>query len=163
MNFADTNWLTALYLEADPRDKVAVQRRSVVERFMRQHGGQVALSHIVLLEARNVFSRVTGERSPLEWADLEADFDGKLYVDPMNWHLLRRECDDIFSRHAWQTALGTFDVALVASAKLAGAKTFLTFDVQLAALASVEGLNVFPALDDAGKTLAHRLKHPSGK
>ncbi len=66
MNFADTNWLTALYLEADPLDKVAVQRRSVVERFMRQHGGQLALSHIVLLEARNVFSRVTGQRSPLE-------------------------------------------------------------------------------------------------
>jgi predicted nucleic acid-binding protein len=161
MNFADTNWLSALYLEADPADPVAVKRRTLVEKFMRQHGGQLGLSHVVLLEARNVFSRVTGERAPMEWADLEGDFDGKLYVDPMNWHLLRRECEELFTRHAWKMELGTLDVAIVASAKLAGAKTFLTFDGRLAALASVEGLDVFPELDDAGKTLAHRLKHPA--
>gem|GEM_PF-1178771 len=154
-------YILPLYLDADPTDQVAVQRRSAVERFMRRHGGQLAISHVVLMEARNVFSRVTGERSPMEWADLEADFDGKLYVDPMNWHSLRRECDDIFTRRAWQTELGTFDVAIVASAKLAGAKTFLTFDGRLAVLASVEGLNVFPALNDAGKTLVHRLRHPT--
>ena len=158
MNFADTNWLSALYLEADPRDQQAVARRVTVDRFMRAHGGQLALSHVVLLEARNVFSRVTGERTPMEWADLAADFDGKLYVDPMNWHLLRRECDAMFARHAWQTDLGTFDVAIIASAKLAGAKTVLSFDSKLKALAVAEGLEVFPPLDAAGKTTLARLK-----
>ncbi len=160
MNFADSNWLAALYLEPDPADKQAVSRRATAERFMRAHGGQLALSHVVLLEARNVFSRVTGERLPMEWTDLEADFDGKLYVDPMNWHLLRRECEEIVSRHAWQTDVGTFDVAIVASAKLAGGKTFLSFDSKLKALAVAEGLKVFPALEAEGKTMLARLKRP---
>jgi predicted nucleic acid-binding protein len=158
LNFADTNWLAALYLEADPQDPEAMTRRGTVERYMRSHGGQLAVSHIVLLEARNVFSRVTGDRQPLEWADLEADFDGKLYLDPMNWHLLRRECEVIFSRYAWRANLGTFDVAIVASAKLAGGRCLLSFDGRLKALAVAEGMEVFPPLDRDGKDVLASLK-----
>jgi predicted nucleic acid-binding protein len=158
LNFADTNWLAALYLEADAQDREAVSRRATVERFMRSHGGRLAVSHIVLLEARNVFSRVTGERQPLEWADLEADFDGKLYVDPMNWHLLRRECEAIFARYAWSATLGTFDGAIVASAKLAGGRRLLSFDGRLKALAVAEGMDVFPPLDRDAKEFLASLK-----
>ena len=125
---------------------------------MRKHNAQLATSHVVLPEARNVFSNITGERLPSEWTDLEADFDGKLFVDPMNWHLLRRECEAISSRHAWRTVVGTFDVAIVASAKLAGGKTLLSFDEKLKALATVEGLEIFPALKSEGQAMLHQLK-----
>jgi predicted nucleic acid-binding protein len=161
MNFADTNWLVSVYLEPHADDAEAARRREIVERFMRRHGGQLVISHIVLLEARNIFSRVTEEHEPREWQTLAADFDGRLYVDPMNWDLLRQECDRLFSSYAWKTAVGTFDAAIVASAKLAGATRFLSFDAAAKALAAAEGMEVFPALDAAQRQLLARLKHKS--
>ena len=158
MNYADTNWLEALYITPHPDDKEAQGREQTVERFARKHGGQFAVSHIVLLEARNVFSRVTGEAHPREWEQLEADFDGRLFVDPMNWDLLRRECQALFSRYSWKTRLGTFDAAVVASSKLAGGTRFLSFDTQAKALAAAEGMEVFPPLDGQGKRLLAALK-----
>ena len=158
MNFADTNWLVSAYIEPRAEDDEAVRRRAIVERFMRRHGGQLVVSHLVLLEARNVISRVTGQSKPSEWEILEADFDGRVYVDPMNWDILRRECNALFSKYAWKTTIGTFDTAIVASAKLAGATRVLSFDATARALASAEGLDVFPAIDPAEKQLLSRLK-----
>jgi predicted nucleic acid-binding protein len=158
MNFADTNWLASVYIEPQAEDTEAVKRRRVVERFMRQHGGQLAISDVVLLEARNVFSRVTGEELPLEWQTLEADLGGRLYVDRMNWDLLRRECNALFAKYAWKAALGTFDTAIVASAKFAGGTRFLSFDVNARALASAEGIGVFPVLEPAERRLMARLQ-----
>jgi len=158
MNFADTNWLASIYIEPSPADIEAVRRRTLVSRFMGRQGGQLLVSHIVLMEARNIFSRVTGEGVPREWLMLEADFDGRLYVDPMNWDLLRNECNALFSKYAWKADIGTFDTAIVASAKLAGARQFLSFDAMARALAVAEGLQVFPALDDAGKSRVLLLK-----
>jgi hypothetical protein len=156
MNYADTNWLEAIYI--GPKDLESQRRREIVDRFMRRHGGPLALSHIVLLEARNVFRRTTGERNPAEWALLEADFDGRLYVDPMNWDLLRRECYVLFDKYAWKASIGTFDVAIVASAKLAGATQFLSFDATAKALAVAEGMQVFPPLSPAEKRIVAQLK-----
>ncbi len=158
MNFADTNWLAAAYIEPGPGDAEAVRRREIVERFMRRHGGQLIVSHVVLLEARNIFSRVTGEGEPPEWRKLEADFDGRLYVDAMNWDLLRRECNALFSKYAWKAAVGTFDAAIVASVKLAGGTRFLSFDATARAMAAAEGIEVYPALSAAEKQLASSLK-----
>lgn len=159
MNFADTNWLVSAYIEPPAEDEEGVRRRQIVERFLRRQGGQLVISHVVLLEARNVFSRVTGEREPPEWQGLEADFDGRLYVDPMNWDLLRQECNHLFSKYAWKTAVGTFDTAIVASAKLAGGTRFLSFDATARTLAVAEGIEAFPALDASEKQLLARLKH----
>jgi hypothetical protein len=61
MNYADTNWLEALYITPHPDDAEARGRERIVERFALKHGGQLAVSHVVLLEARNVFSRVTAK------------------------------------------------------------------------------------------------------
>ena len=158
MNYADTNWLEALYIAPHPGDSQAVERERIVERFSRKHGGQLAVSHVVLLEARNVFSRVTRESNPREWQQLEADFDGRLYVDPMNWDLLRHECYALFASYGSKARLGTFDTAVVASAKLAGGTRFLSFDTQAKALAAAEGLKVFPPLDAQGKRALSRLK-----
>lgn len=158
MNYADTNWLEAVYITPHPDDARAQQRERIVERFSRTHGGPLAVSHVVLLEARNVFSRVTGEARPREWDVLEADFDGRLYVDPMNWDLLRRECQALFARYAWKATLGTLDTAIVASAKLAGAMRFLSFDATAKALAAADGLEVFPPLDAEGRRILARLK-----
>jgi len=47
----------------------------------------------------------------------------------MNWSLLRRDCEDLFARYGWRLTIGTFDAAIVASARLAGATCFLSFDV----------------------------------
>jgi predicted nucleic acid-binding protein len=158
MNFADTNWLASAYIEPHAEDTEAAKRRRVVERFMRQHGGQLAISHVVLLEARNVFSRITGEEQPREWQTLEADFGGRLYVDPMNWDLLRRECNALFLKYSYKANLGTFDTAIVASVKLAGGTRFLSFDATARALASAEGIGIFPALEPAERRLLAQLK-----
>jgi predicted nucleic acid-binding protein len=158
MNFADTNWLVSAYIEPRAEDIEAVRRRAIVDRFMRRCNGGLVISHVVLLEARNIFSRVTGEREPREWRTLEADFDGRLFVDPMNWDMLRRECNMLFSRYAWKADIGTFDSALVASVKLAGGRRFLSFDVTARSLAAAEGIEVFPPLDVAGKRLVSRMK-----
>jgi predicted nucleic acid-binding protein len=158
MNYADTNWLEALYIAPHPNDMGGQERERIVERFARRHTGPLAVSHIVLLEARNVFSRVTGESQPREWQQLEADFDGRLYVDPMNWDLLRRECVALFGRYAWKMQLGSFDTAIVASAKLAGGTQFLSFDRRAKAVAAAEGLKVFPALDAEGKRILSALR-----
>jgi predicted nucleic acid-binding protein len=156
VNYADTNWLEAVYIT--PQGGEAIRRRQIVERFARHHGGALVISHVVLLEARNVFSRTTGEKVPAEWALLEADFGGRLHIDSMNWDLLRRECYALFARYAWKTQLGTFDVAIIASAKLAGATQFLSFDTTAKALAVAEGIAVFPSLDHDGKQRLAQLK-----
>ena len=129
-----------------------------MKRFIRQHGGQLAISHVVLLEARNLFSRITGEEQPLEWQSLEADFGGRLHVYPMNWDQLHRECNALFANYARRTALGTFTTAIVASVKLAGGKMFLSFDANARALASAEGIGIFPRFEPAERRLLARLK-----
>jgi len=155
MNFADTNWLEAMFFDLTGDKK---SRRNVVDRFMRQNPGQLGLSHLVYLEARNVFSRISGENEPLEWVQLQAGLNGLFYLDPMNWDLLRRETFELFGKYSSKATLGTFDVALLASAKLAGATRLLTFDQTLKALAVAEGLEVFPDLNEAGKLLLSRLR-----
>lgn len=159
MNFADTNWLAAAYLEPKSDDAEAERRKEIVERFMRRHGGQLVISHVVLLEARNLFSRITGEREPLEWQRLTADFDGRVYVDPMNWDFLQRECDALFSKYAWRATIGTFDTAIIASLKLAGGTRFLSFDSIARAIAAAEAIEVHPLLNAAERQLVSRLKH----
>lgn len=158
MNFADTNWLVAIYIEPESGDSEALRRRGIVERFMRRQGGQLLVSQIVLLEARNIFSRVTGESEPREWKILEADLDGRLYVAPMNWDLLRRQCDSLFAKYAWKTTVGTFYSAIVASMKLAGGIRLLSFDLTARALAAADGFDVYPSLAIPEKQLVARLK-----
>ena len=98
MNFADTNWLEAMFFQLTDADKAS--RGATVERFMRKQGGQLGLSHVVYLEARNVFSRVAGEAEPEEWRQLEQGFGGRFYLDPMNWDLLRRETFRLIAKYA---------------------------------------------------------------
>ena len=89
MNFADTNWLEAMFFNLTDADKKS--RPATVQRFSRQHGGQIGLSHIVYLEARNVFARISGEAEPNEWTQLQQGLTGRFYLDPMNWDYLRRD------------------------------------------------------------------------
>jgi len=156
VNFADTNWLEAMFFQLTDADKAS--RGATVERFMRRQGGQLGLSHAVYLEARNVFSRVTGEAEPEEWRQLEQGFGGRFYLDPMNWDLLRRETFRLIGKYAHKQTLGTFDLAILASAKLAGATRLLSFDETLKAIAVAEGMEVFPPLEREGKQLLARLR-----
>jgi len=77
----------------------------------------------------------------------------------MNWDLLRRDAFAVFAKYSPKATLGTFDLALVASVKLAGATRLLSFDQTLKAVAVAEGLEVFPELNETGKALLARLKH----
>ena len=156
MNFADTNWLEALYFESqEPEQQL---RAATAQRFMRAHGGQLAISHPVYLEARNVFSRTAGESEPEEWRRFLADFTRLIYLDPMNWDFVRRDAFELFSRYSHRATLGTLDTAILASAKLSGATRLLSFDQTLKALAVAEELAVFPPLDAQGKQLLMKLK-----
>ena len=71
----------------------------------------------------------------------------------LNWKFPRRDIFALFARYAHKATLGAFDLALLASAKLAGATRLLFFDDTLKALAVAEGLPVFPELGPEGKTL----------
>jgi predicted nucleic acid-binding protein len=142
MNFADTNWLEALYFESPDAEQQA--REATVQRFMRKHGGQLGISQIVYLEARNVFSRTAKEAEPAEWRRFVADFNGLICLDPLNLDFLRRDAFALFARYSHRVTLGTWDVAILASTKLSGAKRLLSFDETLKGLALAEGLDVFP-------------------
>lgn len=155
MNFADTNWLEAMFFELTGDLK---SRRATVDRFLRQNPGQLGLSHLVYLEARNVFSPGQREAEPPEWRELQAGLNGQFYLDPMNWELLRRDAFALFAKYSPKATVGTFDLALLASAKLAGATRLLSFDQTLKALALAEGLRVFPELNEAGKILLAQLR-----
>ena len=156
MNFADTNWLEAMYFETAEAAKKF--RRATVDRFLRRQSAVIGISHIVYLEARNIFGRVSGEAEPAEWRQLQEDLNGRFYLDPMNWDYLRRDTFELFSKYAHKTALGTFDAAVVASARLAGGTRLLSFDQTAKAVATAEGLEVFPELNPEGKALLAKLR-----
>jgi predicted nucleic acid-binding protein len=155
MNFADTNWLEALYFESLEPDQQA--REVTAQRFMRKQGGQLAISQLVYLEARNVFSRTAQEAEPQEWRRFLGDFNSLIYLDPLNWDFVRRDAFAVFARYAPRAALGSMDVAILVSARLSGATRILTFDETLKALAVAEGIEVFPPLTPAGKSMLARL------
>ncbi len=158
--FADTNWLEAIYFRPSPAAPVAVrQRHEVVERRMRRLGAPLLTSHIVLLEARNVFGRLTGLPRPAEWDRLLNDFNLRIFVDPMNWDLLRQETLLIFEKFSHKAVVGTFDATLVASALLAGARELLSFDEHLKGIAHALGLKVFPELGPQGKAFLAELRN----
>jgi predicted nucleic acid-binding protein len=156
MNFADTNWLEALYFESPQPEQQA--RESTAQRFMRKQGGQLAISQLVYLEARNVFSRTAQEEEPEEWRRFLGDFNSLIYLDPLNWDFVRRDAFALFARYAARLTLGSMDVAILASARLSGATRILTFDEVLKALAAAEGIEVFPPLTPAGKTILAKLR-----
>ena len=102
--------------------------------------------------------RVSGAAEPSEWRELQAGLNGRFYLDPMNWELLRRDAFALFAKYSPKATVGTFDLALLASARLAGATRLLSFDQTLKAVAVAEGLEVFPELNETGKTLLVQLR-----
>ena len=73
MNFADTNWLASVYIEPKAADAEAVRRRRIVERFLRQHGGPLAISHVVLFTRAALSTcRHAKNQIPISW---NATFD----------------------------------------------------------------------------------------
>ncbi|MFN3407862.1 MAG: type II toxin-antitoxin system VapC family toxin [Limisphaerales bacterium] len=158
MNFADTNWLEAMYFAPLDDDPEGQKRRRLVERFGRMHGQRLGVCALVYCEARNVFSRIARQPEPPEWAELEADKGGLLFVDPLDWDLTRRDAFTLFARYSHRIPLGTLDAAILAASRLGGAERLLTFDDTLAAVAVAEGLEVFPPLTDKGEALLARAR-----
>src|ERR1051326_6044808 len=157
--FADTNWLESIYFKPEQgSSSVAKERHAIVERRMRKITASLLISQIVLLEAHNVFARLSGVPKPPQWEQLVSDFNGRIFVDPMNWDLLRRETNLIFDRFSYKSTIGTFDAAIVASAQLAGGREILSFDERLKAVAVTLGLKVFPELGREGKQFVAELR-----
>jgi hypothetical protein len=75
----------------------------------------------------------------------------------MNWDFVRRDALALFARYSHKGVFGTLDLAILASARLSGAKRLLSFDETLKALAVAEGLEVFPSLNSEGKRLVAKL------
>src|SRR5947209_5428657 len=125
---------------------------------MLKQGGQLAISQLVYLEARNVFSRTAQEAEPEEWRRFLGDFNSLIYLDPLNWDFVRRDAFALFARYAPRATLGSMDVAILASAMLSGATQLLTFDETLKALAAAEGIEVFPPLTQEGNSMLARLR-----
>lgn len=155
--FADTNWLEALYIKPEAEDRAAIRRGELAKARLKR-GEVLVISPIVLMEARNVFSRITKNARPAQWDELEGDFDGSIFVDPMNWNLLRRQTDQIFERFSHRAVIGTLDAAIVASAELAGARQFLSFDEHIKGLAVAVGIPVYPDLSADGRAFLAKLK-----
>jgi predicted nucleic acid-binding protein len=157
--FADTNWLESIYFKpAKDATPATRERHAIVERRMRRQSAPLLISYIVLLEARNVFGRVAGVAEPVEWENLQGDFNGRIFVDPMNWDLLRQGTHLIFERVSHKATVGTFDATLIASAQLAGGRELLSFDERLKAIAVFVGLKVFPELGAEGRVLLSDLR-----
>src|SRR5262249_3257372 len=109
-----------------------------------------------LLEARNIFTRTSQTQDPGEWKSFERDH--RFYHDPLNWDLLKRDVFALIFRYSHKAPLGTFDLALLAAARLAGATRMLSFDERLKALSYAEGLDVFPPLNVEGKGILAQLR-----
>ena len=151
--FADTNWVVATYFV-----KARDERTAVVERFTRRHNQPLIVSHLVLLECANVFPWTAREKNAVEWQNLQSDLGRKFLVDTMDWDILRQRTAQLCACYSHKAKLGTFDLALVASALLTGARTFLSFDSQCRALAVAERLKVFPELSASEKELVAALR-----
>ena len=151
--FADTNWLVAAYFI-----RQEASRTAIVERFTRKHGAPWVVSQVVLLEARNVFGWVSRTTMPAEWERLESDLGGRIFVDTMQWDMVRQKTLELFGRYSHKAAVGSFEAVLVASALLTGATHFLSFDGRAKSLAAAERLAVYPELTPAEKALLLKLR-----
>ena len=151
MNFADTNWLEAMFFELTG-DKQS--RRSIVDRFLRRNPGQLGLSHLVYLEARNVFSRVSGETEPPEWNG-ERTRPRVRFSAPSRktWgrEIVRSFATGVRAQGAGCEGASSHTRGRVCS-------PIPEFDQTLKAVAVAEGLEVFPELNEAGKTLLAQLR-----
>jgi predicted nucleic acid-binding protein len=155
MNAVDTNWLEAMFF--DPRDEGGKARRATVDRFLRtQQRGQLLVSQIVILEARNVFSRASARPEPDAWTKFEVD--RRFYRDSLDWDKTKRDVFALVFRYGHKLTLGTFDLAVLASSRLSGATRLLVFDETLKAVATAEGLEVFPPLDEKGQAVLAKLR-----
>ena len=151
--FADTNWLAALYFDQPSRSRV-------LRSWSRGHRPALLTSLPVLLEARNVFARVSKEPACPEWKCLREDCGAGLSVTPHSWPEIAGEAEKLIDRYAHKAALSTADCLVVASASISGAAWFLSFDQNSGAraLASVLKMAVFPELNARDKKMIAALK-----
>jgi hypothetical protein len=112
----------------------------------------------VYLEARKVFSRNAREAEPEEWRRLVSDLNSLLYLAPINWEFLRRDAFALFARYLPKIRVGTFNMAVLASARLSGATRLLSFNEILKGVAVAEGLSVFPPLAETGKRILSQIR-----
>lgn len=150
---ADTNWLVAMFFT---QPGLMAARNKIVSQYLRHHSGQMLVTAIAGIEVENVFRHESGESDPAELNEFKTD--PRFYREPMNWHALARETESIFRRYAHKSRIGTFDVTLLASAKLDGATHLLSFDEKFKAMAVAEGIEVFPPLNDEGRAHLAELK-----
>lgn len=151
--FADTNWLVAQYFDQPSRSRV-------LRSWSRRQHPVLLTSLPVLLEARNVFARISKVPDCPEWKWLQEDCGGGLLPTPHGWREIAGEAEKLIDRYACKAVVSTADILVVASASLSGAAWFLSFDQSSGAraLASVLRMAVFPELNARDKELTTGLR-----
>jgi predicted nucleic acid-binding protein len=151
--FADTNWLVALYFDQPSRSRI-------LRSWSRREKPTLLSSSPVLLEARNVFARASGEAASQEWKSLLTDCGSGLLVAPQSWSEIVAEAERMIDRYSQKATISAGDYLVVASAWLSGATWFLSFDQNSGAraLASVLRMAIFPELSSRDKAIIARLQ-----
>jgi hypothetical protein len=96
MNAADTNWVARMFIAPDTEEDKT--HRTTIDRFLRMNPRTILVSQSVVLEARNVFSRILKEPQPEEWTQFESD--SRFYRDPINWDLTKRDVFALVARYS---------------------------------------------------------------
>ena len=143
--YADTSALMSYYL----LDRNSAAATTAIGALSRQLGF-TALHRLELRSGmmRWIFNgRLTSAEVAAAWGNVLADIRrGRLRRAPHSWQLAFREAASIASRHGAVIGVRSLDTLHVASARLLGAREFVSFDFKQRKLATAMGFTVLPPL-----------------
>src|SRR6266853_2361263 len=148
--YADTNFLTRVYLEMPQSDAVLE-----LETEARLRGAEpLPLTWLHPIELCNALQlrvfqgrdpahlRVTPEQAAAAWAMFREDVDSQRRFQPASVSIadLTRQFEELSLRHTARHGFRTYDLMHVAFALLLECDTFWSFDAKASRLAALEGL-----------------------
>jgi predicted nucleic acid-binding protein len=150
--YADTNFLTQLYLQAPDSHKVEM----LIARAREEGLAHLPITWLLYVETVNAFEqyvfvsrtrgglRVTAEQAGIANRSFRQDVEERQFLLETDIPLtqLTRRCEDLARRHTARQGFRTYDVVHVASALVLGYDHFWSFDLRARKLASLEGLAV---------------------
>jgi hypothetical protein len=154
--YADTNFLTSLYLPRVP----SPEAQRLLADFLRKHDEALPFTPLHRLEFRNAirlavfrqaepgeptFDRAAARRVQVE---NESDLNERVFIEhtPLDWTEALRLAEALSKAHTEDKGFRSLDLLHIGAALSLGAKEFLTFDRGAGHLAKLAGLTVRPAL-----------------
>lgn len=151
--YADTNFLTRLYLLLPGTDEAVLE----MEQLRNRGEEALPITWHHRLETINAFRllvfssaqaahqpRVTLEQAAAAHANFRGDLASRLFLreTPLDWIELERQFEELALRHTARHGFRTYDLLHVASALVLRCDTFWSFDPKAAKLAELEGLKI---------------------